>query len=355
MRILYILSESSLLKVYPHVVSLISYLKSQEISAEIFCLGQPSVRVSEEASQKDIVIHFTSHAGFNADTFKALRMKVQKDGFGIIHTFDPISFKYGAWLKTTTFKKWVHSIPEFVEERWPFFPSLLCDQFVFSSESDRQRVGALNRHCKTKSKVIYPSVITEPKSLSDQEKKTWRQNLGLKDDSLIVFNCGALVKEEDHETLFKAFKKIILKKFNAELILSGSGPLKDELKKKAEEYQIANNVKFINEKVDTNVLLSLSDMMVISSFSEGIPSQLFSAMNAKKPTVITKISGREEIISDNQEGFLIPCGYPERIESSIMRYYANRPLLTTHGEAAYKKMTEVFGASVVFSKYLKIY
>ncbi len=73
------------------------------------------------------------------------------------------------------------------------------------------------------------------------------------------------------------------------LLMVGSGPEEEKLKKLAEELGIADKVKFMGFRHDVPEILSNSQVFVISSFSEGLPTSLLEAMAAGNACVVTDI------------------------------------------------------------------
>ena len=163
---------------------------------------------------------------------------------------------------------------------------------------------------------------------------TIRNKIGLKESSFVVGNCCNLEKEEDQATLLKTFRKLIIREINAELIFFGKGSLQEELKNMAEKFNIAHAVFFVHEKISQEEFYALCNVVVFSGFVKPDLDPVYKVMEAGKPVIATKIEGYRDIIEDAKTGFLVPCGFPERIEAAIKKLEANESLAEQMGKCA---------------------
>jgi glycosyltransferase involved in cell wall biosynthesis len=90
------------------------------------------------------------------------------------------------------------------------------------------------------------------------------------------------------------------------LLVVGEGPLKEELKSRAEEIGIASRIIFTGERDDVSRLLSISDVFVLSSVErEGLSIAIIEAMASGLPVVSTLVGGIPEVVEDGMNGFVV--------------------------------------------------
>ncbi|MCX6774942.1 MAG: glycosyltransferase family 4 protein [DPANN group archaeon] len=82
---------------------------------------------------------------------------------------------------------------------------------------------------------------------------------------------------------------IPLLKGKFKIVIVGSGPDEDKLKKLAGELKLGSKVKFTGFRKDVAAILSSADIFVLPSLSEGLPIALLEAMAAGCACVVTKI------------------------------------------------------------------
>jgi len=163
-----------------------------------------------------------------------------------------------------------------------------------------------------------------------------RQKINLQKHSFVIGNCGDLKKEEDQASILKALRKLLAKEINAELLLIGEGPLHMELKNMAEKFNIAHAVHFVRNKISEAEFFDICDALIFSGFAQPDLEPVYKAAKAEKPIIATKITGYRDLIKDNKTGFLVPCGFPERIEAAIKKLEASADLKEKMGKAGNK-------------------
>ncbi len=78
-------------------------------------------------------------------------------------------------------------------------------------------------------------------------------------------------------------------KSDYKLLLVGTGPEKGALQKLSQDLGVDDRVIFAGFRLDVPDILAITDIFVISSLSEGLPTSLLEAMAAKKACVVTDI------------------------------------------------------------------
>ena len=97
-------------------------------------------------------------------------------------------------------------------------------------------------------------------------------------------------------------------KNNVKLVLAGAAPPPLSFWNRAKELQINDGIIF-HEKPSKEVLISLyqkASLFALPSFEEGLGIVVLEAMACGLPTVSTKCGGPEGIITDGEDGFLVP-------------------------------------------------
>lgn len=113
----------------------------------------------------------------------------------------------------------------------------------------------------------------------------------------IILNVARLVEAKDHHNLLNAFKLFKQKYSDATLLIAGDGPLKHELVDLAFKLNVSQSTFFLGSRDDVAELMSLSDLFVLSSASEGFGLVLAEAMACELPVVSTECGGTTEVIN----------------------------------------------------------
>ncbi len=158
-----------------------------------------------------------------------------------------------------------------------------------------------------------------------------------------ILYVGRLVKVKNIPFLFKIMKVVSQYIPSVNLILIGEGPERKRLEKLQKRMKL-KNVFFLG-KIRYNLLpqyYSLTEFLVLPSFSEGFGRVMIEAALCKKPIVATKNSGSQSIIINGKTGFLIEQEDEENFAKRIILLLSNQKLKKKMGEFAYYHVQKKF-------------
>lgn len=119
--------------------------------------------------------------------------------------------------------------------------------------------------------LLNNAIEIEKFAYDDRLRKNKRQELNLKDSTLVIGHIGRFMKQKNHDFLIDIFKEIQLMNPNSMLILAGQGLLEDEIKNKVNKLNLNKCVKFLGQVEDANALYQVFDIFVLPSLYEGLP------------------------------------------------------------------------------------
>lgn len=129
----------------------------------------------------------------------------------------------------------------------------------------------------------------------------------------IILAVGRLIPLKDYPTLIEAFQKV-RKNINCILYILGKGQLEDSLKEKVVTLGLEKEVIFGGFDSNPFKYMKNASVFVLSSRHEGMPGVLIQAMACGVPVIATDCpTGPSELISDGENGFLVPIGNVNQI------------------------------------------
>ena len=99
-------------------------------------------------------------------------------------------------------------------------------------------------------------------------------------------------------------------------------------------------------------IYQMLDVLVLPSFSEGLPNVVMEAMAQRVVVIANKVGGVLELISDGKNGYLTEIGDINRIEKLILDIKENKGLCQQLREAARDKMYRLFNWDLILPKYV---
>ena len=140
-----------------------------------------------------------------------------------------------------------------------------------------------------------------------------------------IVTAGRLEREKDHNTLLRAFARL-LECRDAKLLILGEGSLRQELEQQAAALGIADRVEFTGFVKDPSPYFRSADLFVLSSIYEGLPTVLIEALSFGLPIVSTQCpSGPSEILADGAFGYLVPPGDAAALAAAMRESLAAEP------------------------------
>jgi glycosyltransferase involved in cell wall biosynthesis len=185
--------------------------------------------------------------------------------------------------------------------------------------------------------TIYNPVISEDiyeKSRSEIGHPFFASN------SPVFLNVGRLDKQKDIPTLLYAFKKVLDKK-DARLIVIGEGREKEELHKIITDLSLKSKVDFIGKIDNPYPYFKKSDIFVLSSLWEGLPTVLIEALALQLAIISTNCpSGPTEILDNGTYGLLAPVNDPEALARAMQKLIEEPGLVKKANSEFLQKFTQ---------------
>jgi glycosyltransferase involved in cell wall biosynthesis len=137
--------------------------------------------------------------------------------------------------------------------------------------------------------------------------------------------------------------------------LIGDGPLRQELENLVSAEGLQNTIFFLGTRNDIPRLLSVLDIFVLCSLSEGLPLTILEAMAAGKSIVATDVGGIPEVIDDGIDGIIIPSDDSEALADSISDLLRDGQKRHDMGVKARMKFKEKFTVRAMVESYEELY
>jgi glycosyltransferase involved in cell wall biosynthesis len=157
--------------------------------------------------------------------------------------------------------------------------------------------------------VIHNGVDTERfRPAADAEGLNLRSSFGFAPEDTVLVNVASLKPAKRIDLLIEATAGLILSRGDVRLLLVGDGPSRGDLEALAGRLGIAGNVTFAGIRDDVDVLLRMSDALVLSSRrgTETFPTVVLEAMASGLPVVTTDVGSVRDMVEENRNALIVP-------------------------------------------------
>ena len=172
-------------------------------------------------------------------------------------------------------------------------------------------------------------------------------------DEIVIGYVGRLYPAKGLTYLFHAVKKIQERYRNIVLLIVGDGSLRNELEAMAKDLNVKSI--FAGWQRDTAPYYSIMDIFVLPSLFEGLPNVILEAMAMKIPVIATKVGGNPDILSNRENGFLVPVRNVQQLALALEKLIEDETLRGKMGARNRQKVEACFLWSKTAEKVEKVY
>lgn len=149
---------------------------------------------------------------------------------------------------------------------------------------------------------------------------------------------------KDHPTFLRAAKKVRESIPDAAFIIAGEGDLLEATRELARSLGIADRTFFIGRCQDVGSVLSISDVCVLSSSSEGFSNSILEYMAAGRPVVATDVGGAREAVVHGETGYVVPTGDHDQMAHHISHLLSDPENARSLGVSGQRRVNEMFSS-----------
>lgn len=364
MKVLFVAS------VYRHLtafhIPFMEYFQSEGYEIYAAGIGEEDRRILQDKNITCIDIPFSRSplAGDNIKAYKALKTLFKDEKFDLVHVHTPVAafltrlafrnVKHGKiiytahgfhFFKGAPLQNWLLYYPlEKVAAKW-------TDHLITINNEDYQ--NALKFLPKEQVSLVH-GVGVEPNTIvmNDAEKKLLKQQLGLRDESIIISYVAELNDNKNHIFLFNNWEAIKKEVPNYELLVIGTGEKEEQLKQIVKERNL-QDIHFLGFRRDVPKILKITDIVCLLSLREGLPKSILEAMSEHIASIVSNTRGLRDLIQENINGKVIYLDDNKMLYNAFV-LMGNKEVRKKMGENTFE-IVSVYFFEIVLQEYIAIY
>ena len=286
-----------------------------------------------------------------AQVFYKVYKIIRDEKISIVHTHHRMATFYMHFLKSVHNVKVISTLHGCFSDKKIFTKRIYKDIDIIACGSIVKDVFVKNYNINEKRvAVIHNAVKRENQKSIDFGIDKVR----LKSSKKIAY-IGRLADEKGVNLLIQAMPIILKSIKNSCLIIVGDGPLRTELENEAKELNVDKSVFFLGYYDKIQNIIQQVDLVVLPSYTEGLPLTPIEAFAYGKPVVATAAGGTVEIVEDNKNGFLVPVGSIDILAKKIQEVLKDDKLYKQMCIEAKKSYEKEYTFEVFKNKILEYY
>lgn len=214
------------------------------------------------------------------------------------------------------------------------------DKVIARSEEMKEvleKLGVLNK------KIVVIGAGVDTNLFRPINKNKAREDLELPVDKHIILYVGRLHEMKGVKLIYECAERMP----DVLFIMVGDGAVKSDLE----------NCLFVGEKKHEEIPLwmSAADILVLPSYSEGLPNVVMEALSCSTPAIVTDVGGCSEVVKDGETGFIVPVGDVEALRERMKYLLENEDLREKMGKLGREDMIERYEQEKVIGKLKEVY
>ncbi len=190
----------------------------------------------------------------------------------------------------------------------------LCDCVICLTHGDRQ--AAALHGIPTHHMTLIPNGVDLTRFAAGVHR---RDDFAWTPHQPVVGMIARLVPQKDPVSFVRMARKVADASADVRFLLVGDGPLRPAVERQVADLGLAERFVLTGFRSDIPDLLQTMDVVVLTSLWEGLPIAVLEAMASAKPVAAFALPGLLDVISDGQEGVLVPDRDVARLADQVVR------------------------------------
>lgn len=210
--------------------------------------------------------------------------------------------------------------------------------------------------------VIYNAALEKriKQIMESEDGSKLRVHYGIKNDDIVIGNISRIVRWKGQHIILDIFRKLVKENDNIKLLLVGSSDNEDNYLEQLTEYVCENNlaekVIFTGFVEDPLPIYSIIDIFIHTPIEpDPLPRAVMEACCFGIPVIGSSLGGITEMISNNEDGYLVDINNYKQIENAFIDLIQQRELRQKMGENSRYNAITKFGIANHLNNILQVY
>lgn len=313
--------------------------------------------VNEENLQEMGIKHIKIHDMENKNPIKIfqniaiIKKIVKEEKITIIHSHHRMAAMYANLVSNKKIIKIANAHNTFYDKKILTRLAYKNTKIIAVGEQVKKNLTEFYKFPNRQVSVIHNAI--KPFNASTVEDKTISEFK--KKGNLVIGNIGRLSEQKGMEYFIEAISIINKENNKVKFCIIGSGEDENKLKNMVKDLALENIIEFLGYRSDIQNLISQMDFVVLSSLWEGLPLTPIEAFSVGKTIVATAVDGTVEIVTDGENGFLVPPRDSKELAKSIIKLMKNESIRKKFEKKAQETYQNEFSFNKLTKKYIDYY
>ncbi len=321
-------------------------------------LAQPGSDIEKRAQEAGInVFSMPLRAEWDLSAIGKLIQLIRREGFHIVNTHSSVD----SWVASVA-AKWVRA-PLLIRTRHIASPVSnnplnfvwrMPDLILTAGEGIREELIRVN-HLDSEKIFSVPTGVPLDRFSPDLRDQGLKNTIGLEGFYPVITMVGLLRTQKRHEIFLDAVLEIKRSFPKVAGLIVGGGPDRERIEKEIEKRGLADRVIATGHRDDIPNLLSISDVGVLTSESEGLPQVILQYLAMNLPVVATRVGAIPQVVIHGQTGLLVEPNNVHELTTNLLEVLNRPDWARGMAQSGRQKVIREFSEEVMLDKIMAIY
>lgn len=173
--------------------------------------------------------------------------------------------------------------------------------------------------------------------------------------STVLITVAVLRELKGIQYMIRALPEILSVHPDLYYLIAGSGDFQSALMDEAARVGVSERVVFAGARKDVPALMSASDIFILPTLTEALPTVLAEAMAASLPILASRVGGVPEMVEDGINGKMVAPADPQQLANACTDMLRDPDALVKMGLAGRQIVEEKFNVRVQVDKLQALY
>lgn len=271
----------------------------------------------------------------NIKAYKQVITLIKEKNYKFIHCHSPIGGIIGRLAARNNNTKVIYTAHGFhfykngpIKSWLLYYPiekifSRYTDALITINNEDYNRAKSY-MHAKKTYKIPGVGVNVDYFSNYKINRDDKREQLGMKNDSIVLLSVGELNENKNHEIIIRALARI--KNSNIHYFIAGKGDHKEYLINLSNDLGVINNVHLLGFRNDLDEIYNAVDIFCFPSLREGLGLSALEAMASGIPLITSNVHGINDYSKNGVTGYACNPNDLDAFVTALEKLYNNKEL-----------------------------
>jgi glycosyltransferase involved in cell wall biosynthesis len=182
-----------------------------------------------------------------------------------------------------------------------------------------------------------------------------RAKLGINEQAFVVLFLGNFTHQKRPDRFIEIIAEVKKRHPHVHGLMVGDGPLKKQMEHLCQQLYVDKNVTFAGYQQDVRSYIDISDVLMLTSDTEGMPGVVLEAAAMGKISISGPVGGVKEFIINDENGIVLKGVNNHLFSEKLIDVIINTSKYSSMGLNAKETVSKDYAISTIFLRYLDFF